>query len=127
MTGNAAVDRRWYGYGPAAQLSPTRSDSGVLAEMRSGPLPAAVVPHAGPFVWGHQRLLCPDRQWKNGVRRHPIPKERAVFLHIPFPYAQKQVARVGNAPSMALDDIGAASRRPWPHAVLTEITLRTTA
>src|SRR6266853_1006571 len=75
-------------------MLPTKA---CVAEMRKAGLPAAVSNTAGTFVCNNVFYALMDM-----AARHPIPM-RAGFLHIP--YVPEQVARVGNAPSMALDDI----------------------
>ena len=65
--------------------------------MRKAGLPAAVSNTAGTFVCNHILYSLMDI-----AQDHPTAF-RGGFLHIP--YVPEQVARVGAAPSMALDDI----------------------
>jgi pyroglutamyl-peptidase len=68
-----------------------------VAEMRKAGLPAAVSNTAGTFVCNHIFYVLMDI-----AQSHPIPI-RGGFLHVP--YAPEQVARLGAAPSMAIEDI----------------------
>ena len=83
--------------GPAAHFA-TLPIKACVAEMRKAGLPAAVSNTAGTFVCNHIFYAA------DGHRRssHPIAL-RGGFLHIP--YVPEQAARLGGAPSMALDDI----------------------
>jgi pyroglutamyl-peptidase len=82
--------------GPAAYLS-TLPIKACVAEMRKAGLPAVVSNTAGTFVCNNVFYALMDM-----AARHPIPM-RAGFLHIP--YVPEQAARLGTAPSMALDDM----------------------
>lgn len=82
--------------GPAAYFSnlPVKA---CVAEMRKAGLPAAVSNTAGTFVCNHILYSLMDI-----FESHPA-KMRGGFLHIP--YVPEQAARLGGAPSMAVDDI----------------------
>ena len=67
------------------------------AEMRKAGLPANVSNTAGTFVCNHILYSLMDI-----IATHPT-KMRGGFLHIP--YVPEQAARLGGAPSMAVDDI----------------------
>ena len=82
--------------GPAAHFA-TLPIKACVAEMRKAGLPAAVSNTAGTFVCNHIFYALMDI-----AQGHPIPM-RGGFLHIP--YVPEQAARLGGAPSMALDDI----------------------
>jgi pyroglutamyl-peptidase len=94
--GKQPIDRPVVRDGPVAHLA-TLPIKACVAEMRKAGLPAAVSNTAGTFVCNNVFYALMDL-----AARHPIPM-RAGFLHIP--YVPEQVARLGNAPSMALDDI----------------------
>src|SRR5882724_8477053 len=94
--GKQPIDKPVVKDGPAAHFA-TLPIKACVAEMRKAGLPAAVSNTAGTFVCNNVFYALMDL-----AARHPIPM-RAGFLHIP--YVPEQVARVGNAPSMALDDI----------------------
>src|SRR6516162_2772883 len=94
--GKQPVDRPVVRDGPAAHFA-TLPIKACVAEMRKAGLPAAVSNTAGTFVCNNVFYALMDM-----AARHPTPM-RAGFLHIP--YAPEQAARLGNAPSMALDDI----------------------
>jgi pyroglutamyl-peptidase len=82
--------------GPAAYFSnlPVKA---CVAEMRKAGLPAAVSNTAGTFVCNHILYALMDI-----IASHPA-RMRGGFLHIP--YVPEQSARLGGAPSMAVDDI----------------------
>src|ERR687895_3576 len=82
--------------GPAAYFA-TLPIKACVAAMRKAGLPAAVSNTAGTFVCNHILYSLMDI-----AQDHPAAF-RGGFLHIP--YVPEQVARVGAAPSMALDDI----------------------
>jgi pyroglutamyl-peptidase len=82
--------------GPAAHFA-TLPIKACVAAMRKAGLPAAVSNSAGTFVCNHIFYVLMDI-----AASHPIPM-RGGFLHIP--YVPEQAARLGGAPSMALDDI----------------------
>src|SRR3954467_15699860 len=94
--GKQPIDRPVVRDGPAAYLS-TLPIKACVAEMRKAGLPAAVSNSAGTFVCNHIFYALMDI-----AAGHPIPM-RGGFLHIP--YVPEQAARLGGAPSMALDDI----------------------
>jgi len=94
--GKQPIDRPVVREGPAAHFA-TLPIKACVAEMRKAGLPAAVSNTAGTFVCNNVFYALMDL-----AARHPIPM-RGGFLHIP--YVPEQVARLGNAPSMALDDI----------------------
>jgi pyroglutamyl-peptidase len=94
--GKQPIDRPVVRDGPVAHLA-TLPIKACVAEMRKAGLPAAVSNTAGTFVCNNVFYALMDL-----AARHPIPM-RAGFLHIP--YVPEQVARLGNAPSMALDEI----------------------
>jgi len=89
------IDRPVVRDGPAAHFA-TLPIKACVAEMRKAGLPAAVSNTAGTFVC-KQRLLRPDGH--GGAPSHPCGRASCISL------TAEQVARVGNAPSMALDDI----------------------
>ena len=68
-----------------------------VAAMREAGLPAAVSNTAGTFVCNHVFYALMDM-----AAAHPVPM-RGGFLHIP--YVPEQAARLGGAPSMAIEDI----------------------
>lgn len=82
--------------GPAAHFT-TLPIKACVAAMRKAGLPAAVSNTAGTFVCNHIFYALMDL-----AAAHPIPM-RGGFLHIP--YLPEQAARLGGAPSMALNDI----------------------
>ncbi|CAN5888663.1 pyroglutamyl-peptidase I [soil metagenome] len=82
--------------GPAAHFT-TLPIKACVAEMRKAGLPAAVSNTAGTFVCNHIFYALMDL-----AQSHPIAM-RGGFLHIP--YVPEQAARLGGAPSMALEDI----------------------
>lgn len=82
--------------GPAAYFA-TLPVKACVAEMRRAGLPAAVSNTAGTFVCNHILYSLMDI-----IESHPA-KMRGGFLHIP--YVPEQAARLGGAPSMAVDDI----------------------
>jgi pyroglutamyl-peptidase len=82
--------------GPAAYFA-TLPVKACVAEMRKAGLPAAVSNTAGTFVCNHILYSLMDI-----IESHPT-QMRGGFLHIP--YVPEQAARLGGAPSMAVDDI----------------------
>lgn len=94
--GRQPIDKPVVKDGPAAHFS-TLPIKACVAEMRKAGLPAAVSNTAGTFVCNHIFYSLLDI-----AASHPIPM-RGGFLHVP--YVPEQVARLGAAPSMALDDI----------------------
>ncbi len=94
--GKQPIDRPVVKDGPAAHFT-TLPIKACVAEMRKAGLPAAVSNTAGTFVCNHIFYALMDI-----AAGHPIPM-RGGFLHIP--YVPEQAARLGGAPSMALDDI----------------------
>ncbi len=82
--------------GPAAYFA-TLPIKACVAEMRKAGLPAAVSNTAGTFVCNHILYSLMDI-----IVNHPV-RMRGGFLHIP--YVPEQAARLGGAPSMAVDDI----------------------
>ena len=82
--------------GPAAYFA-TLPIKACVAEMRKAGLPAVVSNTAGTFVCNHILYALMDI-----IASHPV-KMRGGFLHIP--YVPEQAARLGGAPSMAVDDI----------------------
>ena len=82
--------------GPAAYFA-TLPIKAFVAEMRKAGLPAVVSNTAGTFVCNHILYALMDI-----IASHPV-KMRGGFLHIP--YVPEQAARLGGAPSMAVDDI----------------------
>lgn len=82
--------------GPAAYFA-TLPVKACVAEMRKAGLPAAVSNTAGTFVCNHILYSLMDI-----IASHP-GNMRGGFLHIP--YVPEQAARLGGAPSMAVDDI----------------------
>ncbi len=82
--------------GPAAYFA-TLPIKACVAEMRKAGLPAAVSNTAGTFVCNHILYSLMDL-----IQTYP-KRMRGGFLHIP--YVPEQVARLGGAPSMAVDDI----------------------
>jgi pyroglutamyl-peptidase len=94
--GKQPIDKPVVKDGPAAHFA-TLPIKACVAEMRKAGLPAAVSNTAGTFVCNHIFYSLMDI-----AAGHPIPM-RGGFLHVP--YVPEQVARLGTAPSMALDDI----------------------
>jgi pyroglutamyl-peptidase len=94
--GKQPIDKPVVKDGPAAHFA-TLPIKACVAEMRKAGLPAAVSNTAGTFVCNHIFYALMDI-----AQSHPIPM-RGGFLHIP--YVPEQAARLGGAPSMALDDI----------------------
>ena len=94
--GKQPIDKPVVKDGPAAHFA-TLPVKACVAEMRKAGLAAAVSNTAGTFVCNHIFYALMDI-----AAGHPIPM-RGGFLHVP--YVPQQVARVGTAPSMALDDI----------------------
>lgn len=94
--GKQPIDRPVVKDGPAAHFT-TLPIKACVAEMRKAGLPAAVSNTAGTFVCNHIFYALMDI-----AAGHPIPM-RGGFLHIP--YVPEQAARLGAAPSMALEDI----------------------
>ncbi len=94
--GKQPIDRPVVKDGPGAHFT-TLPIKACVAELRKAGLPAAVSNTAGTFVCNHVFYFLMDI-----AAGHPIPM-RAGFLHIP--YVPEQAARLGGAPSMALDDI----------------------
>jgi pyroglutamyl-peptidase len=94
--GRQPIDEPVVSGGPAAHFA-TLPIKACVAEMRRAGLPAAVSNTAGTFVCNHIFYSLMDI-----AARHPIPM-RGGFLHIP--YAPEQVARLGSAPSMAIEDV----------------------
>ena len=82
--------------GPAAYFA-TLPVKACVAEMRKAGLPANVSNTAGTFVCNHILYSLMDI-----IATRPA-KMRGGFLHIP--YVPEQAARLGGAPSMAVDDI----------------------
>ncbi len=82
--------------GPAAHFA-TLPIKACVAAMREAGLPAAVSNTAGTFVCNHVFYALMDM-----AAAHPVPM-RGGFLHIP--YVPEQAARLGGAPSMAIEDI----------------------
>ncbi len=82
--------------GPAAYFA-TLPIKACVAAMRKAGLAATVSNSAGTFVCNHIFYALMDI-----ASRHPTPL-RGGFLHVP--YAPEQVAKVGTAPSMAIDDV----------------------
>ncbi len=94
--GKQPIDKPVVKDGPAAHFT-TLPIKACVAEMRKAGLPAAVSNTAGTFVCNHIFYALMDI-----AAGHQIPM-RGGFLHIP--YVPEQAARLGGAPSMALDDI----------------------
>src|SRR4030095_2483452 len=94
--GKQPIDRAVVRDGPAAHFA-TLPIKACVAEMRKAGLPAAISNTAGTFVCNHIFYALMDI-----AAGHPIPM-RGGFLHIP--YAPEQAARLGAAPSMAIEDI----------------------
>jgi pyroglutamyl-peptidase len=94
--GKQPIDKPVVKGGPAAHFA-TLPIKACVAELRKAGLPAAVSNTAGTFVCNHIFYALMDI-----AASHPIPM-RGGFLHVP--YIPEQVAKLGAAPSMALDDI----------------------
>jgi pyroglutamyl-peptidase len=94
--GKQPIDKAVVKGGPAAHFA-TLPIKACVAEMRKAGLPSAVSNTAGTFVCNHIFYALMDI-----AAAHPIPM-RGGFLHVP--YAPEQVARLGAAPSMAIEDI----------------------
>ena len=94
--GKQPIDKPVVAGGPAAHFA-TLPIKACVAAMRKAGLPAAVSNTAGTFVCNHIFYALMDI-----AASHPIPM-RGGFLHIP--YVPEQVARLGGAPSMAVEDI----------------------
>jgi len=94
--GKQPVDRPVVRDGPAAYFS-TLPIKACVTEMRKAGLPAAVSNTAGTFVCNQVFYATMDM-----AAQHALGF-RGGFLHIP--YLPEQAARLGGAPSMALDDI----------------------
>lgn len=93
---NQPIDVPVLAEGPAAYFA-TLPIKACVAEMRKAGLPAAVSNTAGTFVCNHILYALMDI-----IVSHPV-RMRGGFLHIP--YVPEQAARLGGAPSMAVDDI----------------------
>lgn len=93
---NQPIDVPVLAEGPAAYFA-TLPIKACVAEMRKAGLPAAVSNTAGTFVCNHILYSLMDI-----IVSHPV-RMRGGFLHIP--YVPEQAARLGGAPSMAVDDI----------------------
>jgi pyroglutamyl-peptidase len=91
-----AIDRPVVKGGPAAHFA-TLPIKACVAALREAGLPAAVSNTAGTFVCNHIFYALMDI-----ATGHSVPM-RGGFLHIP--YLPEQAARLGGAPSMALDDV----------------------
>ena len=94
--GKQPIDKPVVADGPAAHFA-TLPIKACVAEMPKAGLLAAVSNTAGTFVCNHIFYALMDI-----AAGHPIPM-RGGFLHVP--YVPEQAARLGGAPSMALDDI----------------------
>ncbi len=94
--GEQPIDLPVVKHGPAAHFA-TLPIKACVAEMRRAGLPAAVSNTAGTFVCNSIFYALMDAI---GSASRPI---RGGFLHVP--YAPEQVAAIGNAPSMSVDDI----------------------
>lgn len=94
--GKQPIDKPVVADGPAAHFA-TLPIKACVAAMRKAGLPAAVSNTAGTFVCNHIFYALMDI-----AAAHPIPM-RGGFLHIP--YVPEQAARLGGAPSMAVEDI----------------------
>src|SRR6185369_17520156 len=94
--GKQPIDKPVVKDGPAAHFA-TLPIKACVAEMRRAGLPAAVSNTAGTFVCNHIFYSLMDMLRR---QRRPV---RGGFLHIP--YVPEQAARLGGAPSIALDDI----------------------
>jgi pyroglutamyl-peptidase len=94
--GKQPIDKPVVKDGPAAYFA-TLPIKACVAAMRKAGLPAAVSNTAGTFVCNHILYSLMDI-----AQDHPVAF-RGGFLHIP--YVPEQVARLGAAPSMAVEDI----------------------
>jgi len=94
--GKQPIDQPVVRDGPAAYFS-TLPIKACVTEMRKAGLPAAVSNTAGTFVCNQVFYATMDM-----AAQHALGF-RGGFLHIP--YLPEQAARLGGAPSMALDDI----------------------
>ena len=94
--GKQPIDKPVVKDGPAARFA-TLPIKACVVELRKAGLPAAVSNTAGTFVCNHIFYALMDI-----AAGHPIPM-RCGFLHVP--YAPEQAARLGAAPSMAIEDI----------------------
>jgi pyroglutamyl-peptidase len=94
--GHQPIDRPVIKDGPAAYFA-TLPIKACVAAMRDSGLPAGVSNSAGTFVCNHIFFALMD------MLRHQREPARGGFLHVP--YIPEQAARLGGAPSMALDDI----------------------
>jgi len=94
--GKQPIDKPVVQDGPAAHFA-TLPIKACVAAMRQAGLPAAVSNTAGTFVCNHIFYALMDI-----AASHPVLM-RGGFLHIP--YVPEQAARLGGAPSMAVDDI----------------------
>lgn len=94
--GKQPIDKPVVKGGPAAHFA-TLPIKACVAEMRKAGLPSAVSNTAGTFVCNH--IFYALMYIAAG---HPFPI-RGGFMHVP--YAPEQVARLGAAPSMAIEDI----------------------
>jgi pyroglutamyl-peptidase len=94
--GQQPIDRPVVAGGPAAYFTTLPIKAAVRA-LREAGLPAAVSNTAGTFVCNH---VFYGLMHLAATRHLPL---RGGFLHVPF--LPSQAARLGGAPSMALDDI----------------------
>src|SRR5471032_963317 len=94
--GKQPIDREVVRDGPAAHFA-TLPIKACVAELRRAGLPAGVSNSAGTFVCNHVFYALMDMAGRHGIAF------RGGFMHIP--YLPGQAAQLGNAPSMALDDI----------------------
>jgi pyroglutamyl-peptidase len=94
--GKQPIDKPVVPGGPAAHFA-TLPIKACVAAMRKAGLPAAVSNTAGTFVCNHIFYSLMD------VAAAHATAMRGGFLHIP--YAPEQAAHLGNAPSMAIEDV----------------------
>ena len=94
--GKQPIDKPVVANGPVAHFA-TLPIKACVAAMRKAGLPATVSNTAGTFVCNHIFYALMDM-----AAAHPIPILGG-FLHIP--YVPEQAARLGGAPSMAVEDI----------------------
>lgn len=94
--GKQPIDRPVVREGPAAYFS-TLPIKACVAELRRAGLPAAVSNSAGTFVCNHIFYALMDMAGRHGLCF------RGGFLHIP--YLPEQAARLGDQPSMSVEDI----------------------
>ncbi|SJZ46237.1 pyroglutamyl-peptidase [Enhydrobacter aerosaccus] len=94
--GKQPIDRPVVRGGPAAYFT-SLPIKACVAELRRAGLPAAVSNSAGTFVCNHVFYALMDMAGRHGLAF------RGGFLHIP--YLPEQAARLGDQPSMSLDDI----------------------